>query len=558
MKNQKREELESRFIVDGQQRTVTLLILFMCCLEHIRRDKVVQFEHTGIINDLKHMVGIDRPQTSQMRVTFAQEDANKILQKFYTWAVSPIDDLKEKNSILAIDNTFSETQVNLLETRKYITERLEDKDPLTGFCVENRVASLAKILSAVRIIQLTLETEDEALEIYDRMNDRGVRLNPADLIKNQLFMNTDNMDFDKISDEWNLMTKLLNAQDNAKIKDPVFLVRSHASMYWGGTIKESSLASHYQRSYFSRAESLRPLPFTSELKRLASEGADAYGGVSYETLFASQFLGVVQHFPLVLAGTYIKNTDARAHFYSQIGTRAALAALSKEFPPQLEGIFPEWANVVYLAGEAVSISDLNQIYKEQAFKRNKIEGSSEKYQQERFESLHEQMDLWKYGTGSQKRKIRASLALMSWWVDKAAHAENEFTVSQYFNSKGKTAWDVDHIGASAWESNLSDGIDKDSIGNLVLLEQKSNKKAQAKAPEKKTDEYRDSSIVLTKRMTSDKLAPKFDQALSKIEKSCGIDSLKWELGSWDLVSLNAHQDYYKGLLAGILFRKVEI
>ena len=556
--NIKNSQFGSRAIVDGQQRTVTLLIMFMCCLEFIRRDKVVDFGHTEIISDLKRMVGIDNESTSQMRVTFAQDDANKILQKFYTWAVSPIEDLKEKNAILKIENTYSETQVNLLETREYISERLEDPDSQTGFCVGKLIESLKKILTSVRVIQLTLDSEEEALEIYNRMNDRGVRLNSADLIKNQLFMSTEPEEFGQISEEWNSMTKFLNSQDNGKIKDPVFLVRSHASMFWGKTIKESSLASQYERNYFPHKEALTPLGFTKELKRLADEGSTVYGGSEVESLFASQYLGVVQHFPLILAGTYIQNKEAKVYFFNQIGTRAALAALSKEFPPQLESIFPTWANEVYSARESLTVSDLKSLYKELAFKSTRTGGSSEKYEADRRASLLEQIDEWKFGTGSQKRKIRASLALMSWWTDRACKAENEWTVSHYFNSKGKTAWDVDHVGATAWQESSDEILDKDSIGNLVLLEGRSNKKAQAKSPEKKKEEYRDCSIILTKRLLLDPLAPKHNEPLIKIEKQCGISDYEWKLEDWSVDSLNSHQNYYKGLLSGILFRKVEL
>jgi hypothetical protein len=329
-------------------------------------------------------------------------------------------------------------------------------------------------------------------------------------------------------------------------------------MYWGKTIKESSLASHYEREYFSQKDTLTPLGFTKELKRLADEGAIAYGGTEIESLFASQYLGVVQHFPLILAGTHIQNKDAKAYFFNQIGTRAALAALSKEFPPQLESIFPSWANKVYSVRETVTVSDLKSIYKEFAFKNSKSVGSSEKYETDRQVALLEQVDEWKFGTGSQKRKIRASLALMSWWLDRACKAENEWTVSQYFNSKGKTAWDLDHVGATAWQESSDELLDKDSIGNLVLLEGKSNKKAQAKSPEKKRDEYRDCSIVLTKRILLESLAAKINEPLIKIEKQCSIENYEWKLEEWNTDSLQSHQNYYKGLLSGILFRKVEL
>jgi hypothetical protein len=549
--------VDKLYIVDGQQRTVTLLIMFMCCLEYAGRSNTVAFEHTGIIQDLKTMTGMESSFASDMRVKFDQEEANGILQKIYTWAMSPIKDKEEKNLILRIDRTYSETQTNLLETRKYITERLEDHEKSSGFLVGNLYEGLSKILSSVRLIQLTLESESEALEVYDRMNDRGRRLNQADLIKNQLFMDTDGPSFAAISEEWNAMTKTLTVQDSRRISDPVFLVRSHASMFWGKTLKETSLAANYQRNYFAKKE-LTPLQFAAELSRLANEGSATYSGLAFESTYAAQYLGVVQHFPLILASTYINDEAVKRHFVSQIGTRAALASLSKEFPPQLESIFPEWAHEVYSAGSDISVKTLNEIYEAQAFKKGKDATSSQDYRLERETALVEQLESWRYGSGSQKRKIRASLALMSWWIDKKVVAENEFTVSQYFNSRGNTAWDIDHIGASAWEKDIEKELIKDAIGNLVLLEEKTNKKAQKSAPISKEKAYTHSSIVLTKRLAHSQLTDHWDKPLRKVESICGIDNIQWALEGWDAASAKAHQEYYKGLLTGILFRKVEL
>jgi hypothetical protein len=174
---------------------------------------------------------------------------------------------------------------------------------------------------------------------------------------------------------------------------------------------------------------------------------------------------------------------------------------------------------------------------------------------ERKSALVEQIESWRYSSGSQKRKIRASLALLSWWVDKYVVAENEFSVSQYFNSRGATAWDLDHIGASAWESDIANELIKDSIGNLVLLEEKNNKKAQKKEPMSKEKVYTHSSIVLTKRLAHENITDNWDKKLKKLETICGVSDLTWSLENWNADSAEAHKKYYVGLLSGVLFRK---
>jgi hypothetical protein len=562
-RTEERNDPGTLYIVDGQQRTVTLLIFFMCCLEFLIRENKNRFPHelTEFINDLKKMIGLDRAHSAEMRVTFSYKEANTILQTLHTWAISGILDIEKKNQIISVEKAKNPTEEKLLEVRQYITERLEDKE--NGFCKGKLVASLKRLIDSVKIIELTLDNHDEALEIYDRMNDRGRKLSAADLIKNRLFMETDNLEFGQVSTHWNEMIETLQGNGKAKISDPVFLVRSHASMYWGKTHKENALATVYKNLYFDKSKERAPLVFASELANLAKKGSEAYKGEKEESLFAAQYLGVSQHFPLILAGTYIHNEALRTHFYDQVGTRAALASFSKEFPPQLEHIFPRWAKKVSIAAREDKITtkaDLDSIYKECAFKKSDDSSESDvgKYISERLDGLAVQLNEWRYTTGSQKRKIRAALALMSWWMDKKLGAGNGYTVKNYYASTGGNVWEMDHVGATAWESAISDELDKDSIGNLVLLDPRDNRGAQATSPVSKREVYTHSNLLLTKRLASEKLIDRWQRGLSTIESTCELEALEWDLEKWDVQAVKDRQSYYEGLLKGILFRKIQL
>jgi hypothetical protein len=551
------------YIVDGQQRTVTLLIFFMCCLEYLIRENKNKFPHelTEFIHDLKKMIGLERSHSSEMRVTFSHKEANTILQTLHTWATSGITDLEKKNDIINVGKAKNPTEEKLLEVRQYITERLEDKE--NGFCKGKLVQSLKRIISSVKIIELTLDNHDEALEIYDRMNDRGRKLSAADLIKNRLFMETNNVEFGKVSNHWNDMIETLQLNGKAKISDPVFLVRSHASMYWGKTHKENSLATLYKNLYFDNNKERTPLVFASELANLAKKGSEAYKGEKYESLFAAQYLGVSQHFPLILAGTYIHNESLRTHFYDQVGTRAALASFSKEFPPQLEHIFPRWAKKIHQAAKDNKITtkaDLDLIYNECAFKKSDDSGDSDvlKYTSERLEGLALQLNEWRYTSSSQKRKIRAALALMSWWMDNKLTAGMGYMVKNYYTATGASAWEMDHVAATAWETTISEQLDKDSIGNLVLLDPLDNRGAQATSPSSKQEVYTHSGLLLTKKLASNTLIERWQKGLSQIENTCELQHLTWDLDHWTEESVKNRQSYYQGLLTGILFRKIQL
>ena len=151
-RTEERNDPGTLYIVDGQQRTVTLLIFFMCCLEFLIRENKNRFPHelTEFINDLKKMIGLDRAHSAEMRVTFSYKEANTILQTLHTWAISGILDIEKKNQIISVEKAKNPTEEKLLEVRQYITERLEDKE--NGFCKGKLVASLKRLIDSVKII----------------------------------------------------------------------------------------------------------------------------------------------------------------------------------------------------------------------------------------------------------------------------------------------------------------------------------------------------------------------------------------------------------------------
>lgn len=547
----------AKYIVDGQQRTVTLLIFFMCCYEYLARAGQIRIEQVELMNALKQMVGIDtKLGQTVMRVRFDQKSANSILQKIYTWMTSVEEDLIEKNKYLEVDEKYSETQINLLETREYISKMLEEKDSTKGFFVGKLPEVLNKILNSVRVIQLTLDSQNEALEVYDRMNDRGVRLNSADLIKNQLFMHIDDDDFGKVSVAWNEMTKSLLKQSVKKLKDPVFLVRSHASMIWGSTVKEKLLANKYREEYLGKH---KPVDFAAQLSQYAKELENLYSDSNpFPMLHCAQYLGVVQHVPLLLAGTLIKDKQVQAHFYDQVGGRAALSALSREFPPHLETIFPAWANKIHESLDGLTIEGLNAIFDEYAFKRSEGKAATAAYKEERIRTLALEMSLWQVNIASQKRKIRASLALMSWWLDRYTGAQNAFNIGNYFSSRGPRSWDIDHVAATAWKETPLDKLQSDGIGNLVLLEPTDNRLAKNISPQGKDTEYQQSGIVLTKTLSDSPLAGGVAKKYSEVRELCELEQYHWELASWNPASVTSRQSFYEKLLQGILFRKIQL
>jgi uncharacterized protein with ParB-like and HNH nuclease domain len=76
------------------------------------------------------------------------------------------------------------------------------------------------LLNNVVFIQIETSTLGDALKIFETTNDRGVRLNPMDLLKNLIFSKLQDDQFDKVSEQWKRLVDLL---DKNKMKGLRFL-----------------------------------------------------------------------------------------------------------------------------------------------------------------------------------------------------------------------------------------------------------------------------------------------------------------------------------------------
>jgi uncharacterized protein with ParB-like and HNH nuclease domain len=79
---------------------------------------------------------------------------------------------------------------------------------------------LGFLLNNVIFIQIETSSLGDALKIFETTNDRGVRLNPMDLLKNLIFSKLNDDQFDKVSDQWKRLVDLL---EKNKVKGLRFL-----------------------------------------------------------------------------------------------------------------------------------------------------------------------------------------------------------------------------------------------------------------------------------------------------------------------------------------------
>lgn len=497
-------------VIDGQQRSLTLSIFFMAALKFMKNKNLLLPDnplHANLMTKLHKAVNAyDLGLGFKGRVVMNNPDADAIIKKIYDWC--QLDELAG-NAVLLTGDPKTQSERNLVEVAQYIYRRFTS-EPV--FAEDKFIDSIKKILNSVKLVVLTLDNQQEALKVYDRINNRGMVLSSADLIKNIIFMNVPDEDFDQVSANWLEMAKELSGTGKARLQDPKFLLRMLASIRSGSKITYDGLV-EYWGDHFT--DGLSPMEFAADLpiksktlKQIASEqsmvpnnqvigwGEEAQKVVSTQ-LFIPHELGSVQHNAVLLAGMHLENNDSLKRLMRQVYSRTLLYMYAQERTGQFETIIPIWANAVSQLPVDAEVSDIDEVFKTKAFHEdNPVELLAN--------SLVINMDSWDYQNSSDRKKIRSLFGLLNLEVSATFSAQELLRTRR--KPTEKVGWDIDHI----MPKSLVQDAWVHKLGNLTLLAPDENNFANNTPAHKKIADnvYANSQVVLTRMCDSlDKFTP---------------------------------------------------
>lgn len=188
-------------LIDGQQRTTTLFLM-LCAFRNIYKelglptkamDNLISqptYDHNGDeVN--KYHLELQYEASSNILVSLAE-------QKEYTGEKT----LSTKRIEAAYQSIVSFIKEN--------TER--DNDELKRFFIY--------FLRNLKFIQISTPDINDALKIFETINERGAGLNPMDLLKNLIFRQIERSQFDRLKDRWQQLVSML---ENEKEKPLRFL-----------------------------------------------------------------------------------------------------------------------------------------------------------------------------------------------------------------------------------------------------------------------------------------------------------------------------------------------
>lgn len=486
-------------VIDGQQRLTTFFLL-LCALKHLFEGKP---QSAGINNLISNSYTNEYGEMiNTLKLDLKYENAEGVLEeiiqsgKELSLLLSRIQlsDIGKFGSIINIISAY-ETIYH------YLSENYKNGEELKKYW--------GHLATKIVFIQISTDISN-ALKIFETINERGVGLNPMDLLKNLLFKQVKKEDFEKLKNEWK---KLTNSLEKNKEKPLRFLryfimanykinndrndhiIRENEIYDWFNS-KDGKIQSEYGKKPFEFVKKLnnnvdRYLWFISGNSNDNKPDECMY---NLKSLTGGSFS---IHYILLMAA-YNLPKYLFDYFVAQLEIFLFYYIFTKTATKELERNFSNWADEIR---ELSLKSDSN----EQKNLLNKfVQDNFNKAIFNKNKELIDALNRLSMKT-MQIYRIRYLLAKITKYVDSCFRGDSSIKLNSYLSLE------IEHILPnnpdnellSYWEKEnpIHDYNDyKNRLGNLTLLEKPINIVASNNFYEFKTLEYLKSANYLTRSL----------------------------------------------------------
>lgn len=531
-------------VIDGQQRLTTLFLL-LAAIKH----RMVAGDQRASIDKLLFTTYTDGAGELQnsLRLTPRYEDATEVFDRLIRSAPG---DTAVRSSLMAAGVSVVGSVDRLLKAYAAIGKYLGDNFP-TDIELKRFWGFLAN-----RVVFIQIKTDiSSALKIFETINERGVGLNPMDLLKNLLFRNVKPDEFSRLKEGWKGITGPLEKAGEKPLRFlRYFLMANYPientrkdgvvredEIYDWLTKKDNAKLCGYESKPF---EFVRKVAFNVTRYLHFANGRDVNGADSpaLERLQVMAGGAFSLHYVLLLAAAGFPKALFE-HLVEQLESFLFYFIYTKTPTKELERDFSAWAD------ELRAVGDLADEGQQRAALNTFVRAHFQAAITAKGPELADSLRRYTYA-GMQRYRTVYLLARITQYVDMAFSGVQTAGALEPYRSL-----EIEHILPQTPEAELRltwTGANPDAdydeyvdrLGNLTLLEKPINIVASNGFFESKLAEYAKSANYLTRSIAG----------LTVVGKNSSITRINQKLtafAAWNAKDIDARQQMLVDLVFDI-------
>ena len=468
-------------LVDGQQRFTTLLLLFSAARdfanEHFRESSPTKTKELADACG-KILFSTNRSGKTSPRLKVASGGQVAFKNLIHEEKFTP--------------NSSDKSAQNVKNNYEFFMSKFQEafaKKPSKFF------SFMEALQNNVILIVIKLSSDDQALDFFERTNDRGLPLNQSDLMKNLLFSKVSKNEYAGISDRWATAVNRLRTVEITRLKSMDFALKALLSEKSGESFPRKQVFRQWRdrlKTDLSAEEFLADInEVTEHIARILAE--DPSDLVSSATS-GSRYLNAVQQWTVTSAARN-KPLATQVALAEIVEARTILSTVIRERSQDFERVISPWSKRVASLNDT-GVDDLRSLVLEASRKGKALINIEDNLAQ-----VHSGLSSLSYANTSDRRRIKLLLAIANREMAlELGHDSEELPMAHVL---GKT-FDIEHIeprsrmGTPKYSEENMPAID--SIGNLTLWYRKDNRKVKDADPVDKLSLYSQSSVLLTQSL----------------------------------------------------------
>jgi hypothetical protein len=309
-------------VIDGQQR-LTTIVLTLCAFRDLLAKLTLDGKQQQYFKNIEEWLsGFDiETDETQVRLELQYEESKDFLSQ------------------LILGQTY--TDENTASIKKMQQAYNCIKDHLNGYLesdkddagVDTLVAFARYFLTKIELVLIESENLSSALKIFETINQRGAGLNAMDLVKNLLFSQAKESDFQKIKERWKEINR--NLQSCGEEQSPLRFLRYFLmARYHNGILREDEIYKWVISAEGKQATNYetQPLNLANELVKLSKRYADL--------VTATMQKGDGGEYPAVTRIGFINKYKSRQHLVLLLALKeSADKSLIEALANELESFF---------------------------------------------------------------------------------------------------------------------------------------------------------------------------------------------------------------------------